>query len=301
MAGTALAADDTALTAVDACRAKLDAQADVGLERIERRCPGLLKTLDKAPWAGLLPKDMRARRDDVSAESLRQLAELVRKSSHAVDQRKAPDTATLVPVLAELGEKAQQGVTRWERLKRWLKDTLERPDGKDGDEETWLEKLGRQFETSEGVARIITYTGYALVALLVAFVVWSELRAAGLLGGLRRGSRLADAEASWRRRLTLADVSAAPLAERPGMLLRLLGEALTRARRLPAAEGLTAGAIARQARVDPAERDELQSVANTAEAVRYGPSPPSEQELENAVTQARDLLGKVIKLPEARR
>jgi hypothetical protein len=85
------------------------------------------------------------------------------------------------------------------------------------------------------------------------------------------------------------------------MLLRLLGEALTRARRLPAAEGLTAGAIARQARVDPAERDELQAVANTAEAVRYGPSPPSEQELENAVAQARDLLGKVIKLPEARR
>ena len=111
-----------------------------------------------------------------------------------------------------------------------------------------LEKCGRQFQTSEGIAQAITYMGYALVGVLVMFVIWSELRAAGFFGGARRARRARTAAAAqWRRRLCSSDVAAAPLADRPGMLLRLLGEALTRAERLPAAEGLTAAAIVRRA------------------------------------------------------
>jgi hypothetical protein len=297
---TGAMAQDAALTALDACRAKLDARSDVGLERIERKCPGLSKTLAAAPWGGLLPKAMRERQDDVSAESLRQLGELVRRANQTVQPREAPDMASLAPVLAELGEKGQQGVTRWERFKRWLKDKFERKEDAGDEQESWLKKLGRQFETSEGVARVITYVGYTLVGLLVAFVVWSELRAAGLLGGLRRADTRAEA-AAWRRKLTLAEVAKAPLAERPGMLLKLLGEALVRAHRLPAADGLTAAEIARRARVELAEREDLRAVAGVADTVRYGPSLPGDQELEGAVSRARDLLGRVTKLPEAPR
>src|SRR6187549_1412012 len=135
--------------------------------------------------------------------------------------------------------------------------------------------MARQFKTSEGVAEFITYTGYAMVGVLVAFVIWSELRAAGLFGGVRRAGSRANPAAEWRRRLLLADVARAPLAERPGMLLRLLGEALTRAQRLPAAEGLTAGAIVRRASLDSEqERVELARVATTADNVRYGSNPP---------------------------
>ena len=94
----------------------------------------------------------------------------------------------------------------------------------------WLEKWSRQFKTSEGIAQAVTYAGYAMVGALVLFVIWSELRAAGLLGGTRRARGAPNPAAQWRRRLMLADVAAAPLADRPGMLLRLLGEALTRAR-----------------------------------------------------------------------
>lgn len=295
-----LLAQDAALTALDACRAKLDVR-DVGLERIERKCPNLVKTLEAAPWAGLLPTGMRERRDDVSAESLRQLGELVRQSNQEVAERRAPDVAALAPVLAELGEEGQQGVSRWERFKRWLKDKFERKDEEGTDERSWLEQLGRQFQTSEGVARVITYIGYGLVAVLVGFVVWTELRAAGLLGGLRRASARAQAAAQWRRRLSLADVSQAPLPERPGLLLKLLGEALTRAHRLPAADGLTAGAIARQARLEDTEREDLRAVAATADAVRYGAEPPADPDLEAAVDKASGLLGRVAKLPEAPR
>jgi hypothetical protein len=294
-AGLARGAEDPALEILEACRAKLDDRVDVGLARIAKRCPELLPALQKAPWRSLLPLDMQQagvgdRRDDISAQSLRELAELVRESNAANASRPAPDVARLAPVLAALGEQGQQGATRWERFKRWLRDKLQR-DRKEG-EESWLEELGQEFQTSEGVARIITYSGYALVGLLVLFVVWSELRAAGLFGG-RRAAGARTAAGEWRRRLQLADVMQAPLAARPGLLLKLLGEALTRAQRLPAAEGLTASALVRQARLEDLERAQLEQVARTAEAVRYSPATPADEKLEGAVSTARSLLEKL--------
>jgi len=285
-------ADDVALRAVDACRARLDARVDVGIERIRRRCPELLPALEKAPWRELLPATLGERREEISAESLRALAQLVRHASDPGAKRTAPERRTLDPVLAALGDKGQQGATRWERFKRWLKQKLEtRPD----DDETWLSKWSRQFRTSEGVARAITYVGYALVVLLVLFVIWQELRAAGLWGGMQRAGRRRDPAAEWRRRLALEDVFAAPLAERPGMLLKLLGEALARARRLPAADGLTAAAIVRRAQLDAEhDREALAHVARAADQVRYAGQSPADEVLEGAVSEARSLLGKLV-------
>jgi hypothetical protein len=291
-AGVTPPADDPALAAVEACRGKLDARRDVGLDRIEKRCPDLVATLESAPWYGLLPADLRERRDELSADSLRELVELVRGAKHEAAVREAPSVESLGPVLAELGAKGQEGASRWERFKRWLKEKLERRnDAKD--EDSWLDKLGRQFETSEGVARAITYAGYALLGVLVILVVISELRAAGILGRGRRELRRQDPRTGWRRRLQLADVAAAPLAERPGLLLRLLGEALTRAHRLPAADGLTASAIARRARLDEeSDRAGLAQVAATADAVRFSPRLPADEALEGATRTAKSLLGK---------
>jgi hypothetical protein len=303
-AGVAIGADDPALQALDACRARLDPGTDIGFERIERRCPELLGELQRAPWYPLLPPDLQQRRNEVSAESLRQLAELVRASQGAgtPPQRQAPDVARLGPVLDALGEKGQEGASRWERVKRWFQEKLERRQAvQDDDEDSWLDELGRKFRTSEGVAQAITWAGYGLVTLLVLMVVYSELRAAGLLGGTRREARTPDPRSGWRRRLQLADVSAAPLADRPGLLLRMLGEALSRARRLPAPDGLTASAIARRARLDEeADRQELQAIAVTADAVRYGASPPPVDSIEGAANSARSLLAKFLKLKAGR-
>ena len=75
------------------------------------------------------------------------------------------------------------------------------------------------------------------------------------------------------------------------MLLRLLGEALTRAQRLPAAEGLTASAIAMRARLDSEhERDALRAVGATAEAVRFAAASPPEADIEGTVVTAKALL-----------
>jgi hypothetical protein len=99
----------------------------------------------------------------------------------------------------------------------------------------------------------------------------------------------------------LADVAAAPLAERPGMLLRLLGEALTRAHRLPAAEGLTAGAIARRAQLETeADRAGLAHVARMSDDIRYADRVPPAADLEATVEQAKALLAKFARFGSAR-
>jgi len=290
-------ADDAALRAVETCRAKLDPQADIGIERVERRCPGIRAALRNAPWRELLPGTLGERREQISAASLGALAELVKRSSDAALRRAAPDRQLLAGVLEGLGAEGQQGTTRWERFKRWLKQKFE--DRKD-DSESMLEKWSRQFRTSEGVAQAITDLGYGLLMALVGYVIFAELRAAGLFGGVP-GSQRQAAAAQWRRRLLLTDVLAAPLAERPGMLLKLLGEALSRAHRLPAPEGLTAGAIARRAQLeDEADRARLARVAAAAEQARYASQPPGPADLEEAVDTARGLLARFSRLREDR-
>ncbi len=287
--GAAVSADDAALRTVEACRARLDARVDVGIERIQKRCPELLPALASAPWRDLLPRTLRERREEVSAESLQALVELVRQSRDGAERREAPTRDRLEPVLADLGDKGEQRVSRWERFKRWLKDKLD--SRQEDDESSWIDKMARQFKTSEGVAQFITYAGYLMVGVLVAFVIWSELRAAGLFGGVRRASTQKGPAAEWRRRILLADVAKAPLAERPGMLLRLLGEALTRAQRLPAAEGLTASAIAERARLDSTdEREDLRRVGATADALRYAAASPPDEAIEGTVVTAKALL-----------
>lgn len=292
LAAGAASADDAALRAVDACRARLDPRTDIGIERIQKRCPELLPALDAAPWRELLPHTLRERREELSAESLRALADLVRGANIGAVQGAAPDPTQVAPVLAALGAHGQEGATRWERFKRWIKQ-LRNP--KDDDAEGGiLARWSRELSTSEGVARVISYIGYALLGLLVLFVIASELRAAGVFDARRRAAARNSPEAQWRRRLLLADVGAAPLAERPGMLLRLLGEALARAQRLPAADGLTADAIARRARLDTdADRAELAQVARTADEIRYADRVPPASTLEATVAAARTLLARI--------
>lgn len=297
LAGAALGADDAALRALDACRARLDARTDIGFERIDQRCPGLLAEMQRAPWSGLLPPGLAQRRDDISAESLRELAELVRATQAAAPAGRAPDIAGVAPVLDALGAQGQEGATRWERFRRWLQEKLERRRAAEGeDEESWIDELGRKLRTSEGLAEIITRIGYGLMGLLVLLVIWSELRAAGLLGGTRRDAGPGDPRSAWRRRLQLSDVAAAPLAERPGLLLRLLGDSLSRARRLPAPDGLTATAIAGQARLDDeADRGDLRSLADAADAVRYGTQTPPPERIESTTQRAQALLARLLK------
>ncbi len=57
----------------------------------------------------MLPSTLGQRREEISAESLRALEELVRQAQGGGATRSAPSRESLAPVLAELGEKGQAG------------------------------------------------------------------------------------------------------------------------------------------------------------------------------------------------
>ena len=71
VSGAALPADDAALRAVEACRARLDPRVDVGIERIQKRCPELLPALASAPWRDLCRALARAARGNHRRKSAR--------------------------------------------------------------------------------------------------------------------------------------------------------------------------------------------------------------------------------------
>lgn len=293
LTGNALA-QDAALRTLDACRARLDPRLDIGIERVQSRCPELMPALQRAPWKNLLPASFGQRREEISAQSLGALADLVRHAQDPGTARAPLKLESLAPVLDELGAQGRQGATRWERFKRWLRERFERRHGPT--EQGWLDRLRSELSSSEGVMRALTYVCYGLVIALVLFMIAAELRAAGLIGGKGRAGRRAAAAAEWRRRLLLADIMDAPLSERPGMLLRLLAEALTRVQRLPAADGLTAPALVRRARLDDEpDRAALVRVAAAAEQRRYGAQVPDDTTLAGAVDSARDLLGRIAR------
>jgi hypothetical protein len=96
--GTAMAADDAALRIVEECSARLDARTDVGIDRIQKRCPELMTALASAEWRDLLPPTLRERRDEISAQSLQALVTLVRQSQEGTSR--AIGSTRCSPILA---------------------------------------------------------------------------------------------------------------------------------------------------------------------------------------------------------
>ena len=146
LAGNAVA-QDAALRTLDSCRARLDLRLDIGIERVQQRCPELMPALQRAPWKDLLPASLGQRREEVSAQSLRALSELIRHAQDPGTRRATPKLDSLAPVLAELGEQGKQGATRWERFKRWLREKFERRRGPE--EQGLLDRLRGQLSSSE--------------------------------------------------------------------------------------------------------------------------------------------------------
>ncbi len=196
------------------------------------------------PWNNLLPLEMnggvtrdgrggRDRREEISAAEparARRAGALVEARSakrDAPDDRQARAGARRARREGPAGRHAlgalqalAQGQVRSARRKTRTRNSLARgvrPPVRDQRRRGQVHHLHRL--RADGPARAVRHLA-------------RELRAAGLFGGSDAMAHAAQAAAQWRRRLQLTDVLAAPLSERPGLLLKLLGEALTRAHRL---------------------------------------------------------------------
>lgn len=288
------------LSAIDACIPKLDAQLDVGYDRIAKRCPELAPALEQGGWAAWLPQGWKESRNDLSAGSLRELRALVARELATQAASRGPRVERLKEILSDLGSTGQQRSGAWARFKTWVRSLFERA-GRQSDE-GWLSRLVSRVGVSGTVMQLITYVALALVVALAGFIVFNELRLAGVIGR-RRGERAAGTQpdaAADRRRVTWADVEGAAMLDQPRLVLELIAAKLTDLKRLPPAGAFTVRELVRSAELSqPTDREQLNEIALTAERVRYAEETVSSAAVQSAVAGARDLLSR-LESPGAR-
>jgi hypothetical protein len=279
-----------AVAAIDTCIARLDPQIDVGYERIARRCPDLAPALEKSGWAAWLPQGWKESRNDLSAGSLKELQALVTRELATHATTRTPRVQKLKEILTDLGATGQERSSAWTRFKKWVRSFFERagqetPDG-------WLSRLVSRVGVSGAVIEVVTYIALALVVALAGFIVFNEVRIAGIFrrrDGTREGA--GEGALSGNGRITWGDVERAPLLDQPRLLLELIASKLTDLGRLPPARAFTARELVQAADLnEAADREQLNELASTAERVRYAREAVPVAVAESAVSHARELL-----------
>ncbi|MEX1994456.1 MAG: DUF4129 domain-containing protein [Steroidobacteraceae bacterium] len=258
-------------------------------------CHDIHATIATSELAPFLPEDWA---DRVTPTKLLQWRELLAPSSATAGRR--PDPAAVAPILTGI-QTAQLARTRtlWERFKDWLKRVLERQGS--STDTSWLDEWLREHAPSERVLRWI-FTGLAVVLILVVlWIIYVELREAGLLGrratpGARPGGA-AVATGPQRRLPTLADASDEEL---PAVLVALLLEQLRRLGWMQDRHSMTHRELARAARFQaPADGETFGALVAASERLRYAATAPGAETLRDIVDAARRLLESVSRLPRS--
>jgi len=201
-----------------------------------------------------------------------------------------PDTGA-VPAIVRETESAQAAPKRtlWERFKDWVRSLIDRPDASKND--NWLSKWLDKHVPGEKLVEGILYVLLAALVFGIAWIVYSELRAAGLLDRWRnrRKDRAADAAApAAPGPPTLAGASDA---EAPSILLTLLVGELRRLGRVNDRQSMTHRELGSAARFDAASEGEaFRGVLGAAERLRYDSAPPAPTVLRQVLDAGRALL-----------
>jgi hypothetical protein len=278
-------------TAIETCRTRIDAQIDVGYERIAARCPELMRALASGEWEDWLPRNWREPGNDLSIGGLQELAILIERERARERTGRRPGTAKLHAVLEDLQTAQSQSRGPWERFRSWFESVFSQP-GDDADS-AWLERVLERAAPSQIVIETVTYLAIALIVALAASIVVNELLAAAALRRSRTRSKAssmapvsADEPLTWRR------VEEAIPQDRPSLLLRLVLERLAKTGRLPpAAASLTVREAQELATIADAEdRARLAELSAAAEQVRYAPRPASPGMLAHALEAGAALL-----------
>ena len=285
--------------AIDDCTPRLDAQVDVGYDRIAVRCPGLANALERSGVEQWLPQGWKEIRNNLSVGSLTELRSLIGRELAAHASERKPRVEKLNEVLAGLGDQQRPSNGTWLRFKRWLRGLLEHRDRED--HEDWFDRMVHRVGLSDAVGEVITYVSLGAMVLLALIVVLNELRAAGLLGHRARDAAdERDAELATSRSIpTVGEIERAPLIERPRLLLELIAARLTAIRRLPPAGAMTVRELSHSVNLEATQdRERLACLASTAERARYAEDGAPSDALESAYLSGRELLDSVEKLRE---
>jgi hypothetical protein len=237
-----------------------------GIQALEAVCPGLLAALQQL---GATERLYPGWEDELNVYALDAIVTL-HDRYQTTPSILGPDPGSLRQVLSEFEQAQAPPPSLWERFKSWLNEWLS---GEDRQAPTWLEEMLERLTVPAVVMKIILYSLLAAIVAMAIAVIVIELRAAGLFAKRNAAGRamLGDSpDALFGKSATMGDVEAAPLLERPAMLLRLLVSALVAKRRLAAARGLTHRELAQRAQLQTLDRVRFERLTRLAETIRFG-------------------------------
>lgn len=278
------------------CAARASGSA-TGVAELVRQCPELSGALTDLGYAQSIGKGWQSR---LTTSGLHTLAILADHYQPAV-KGSPPDSTGVRQIVDGLAREHGQIRSRWDLFLDWLRSLL----GNDPDRslswlDRWLEKLG-------GAGSAMTYVMDGLfvsVLIVAAIFLVKELRATGILSRRRSTASLesrsgaAFVARAGEAGAGLAEFTAAPLREQPGLLLRLLVNCLSRNGRVRANRHLTHRELVNGVTLEEAERQRFARVAGLAEAMLYGRRAESMDaaaihEAERVIDEGRQLLARL--------
>ena len=311
-ASVPLPEDSPVIAALDRCIADLEAEkpeSDSGAELpddadnpdaarkpppLVARCPEAHAGLAAGALARHLPPDWDKR---VSAAKLQRYRFLL--TTEPVPAGRRPGIGAVESIVKETAAAVDvQNRSLWQRFKDWLRNLLER--GANDATNDWLARWLEEHFPSARVIKVFLYVVLAALVGGIAWVVYSELRTAGLFGRrARAGGEAGPAGAADedKRALTLAGASEA---EAPSILLALLLEQLRRLGRAHDRNGMTHRELLRAVRFEAGADDEtFRTLLGAAERLRYASVPPPAVSLRAAVESGVRLLESLVREPRS--
>lgn len=280
-----------ALGTLDACIESLDRGLDIGYGRIAARCPQLMPSLLESPWASWLPADWNKADNQLSAQGLSELRDLLTREPARPAAGRELHVERVAGVLARITQPQAPQQSWWSRLKQWLHGLFTPRAREPGG--SWQRLFG-ELHLGETVVKGIVWGSLALLVALALAVILNELRAAGILGTRPRGAPGAPGvrgDDVRRGGMTFAQIEAASAASQPALLLEFIATRLAEQDRLPPARAFTAQEVTRRARLyDECDRARLAELAGVCERVRFSGRAVAPQVVAGAMARGRELL-----------
>jgi hypothetical protein len=278
-------ADDAsqAQAALEHCLRTADRQA-IGVEELEKSCPGLWRAIDTLGYAPFISDDQYESLDRNGVADLIELREHFQAGT--AQSNGGPDTAALAPILKQIAEPViEKKQSKWDKFLEWLRKRMNR-NSQPGSWPGWLKNA----HMSERAAKIAGWIVVGLVGLLALGIIVNELRAAGVFKRRRKaaaGEAVAQDELPPNAREVLATTQ---LADQPTLLLRMLVAKLVEGGRLARERSLTHRELSQRARFDTADDlSAFEHVARLSEQAIYGERPLDSQTAEPVLTRGRAL------------
>jgi hypothetical protein len=266
-----------------------------GIDLLRPLCPALEQALIDSPVRDQLPEHWQ---DSLDRSGIADISALMRRYGS-----QPPSVVPRVPTLYQVAQSLNQPQPRhswWQDFKDWLRQLLLPPESSGP---SWLTRWWSRMPLAPLLMRSIFYGLLGAILVMALWIVWRELKAAGVGTGAakRAAERTPHAPSpAGAKSLTLDDVDGAPLGEQPALLLRLLVQVLLQSGRLKYERSLTHRELGvRSAFDDPQQHGRFVRISLLAERALYGPNVPpasaaAPPQIDHALTDGRQLYAQLL-------